>query len=255
MKKLLISALILIIGIQAAFAETFVVGGLTYEILDGKTVAVTRGNYSALTSVDIPESVTYDNVPYTVTSIGDNAFRICSGLTSVTIPKSVKTIGNYAFYRCSGLTSVTIPNSVTSIGDYTFHDCAGLTSVTIPYSVTSIGDYTFLGCWRLTSVSIGNSVTTIGEAAFDGCEGLTSVTIPNSVTSIGERAFDGTAWYDNQPDGLIYAGLVAYKYKGTMPSGTSITLKDGTKVIADNAFYGCRGLTSVTIPNSVTSIH
>ena len=64
----------------------------------------------------------------------------------------------------------------------------------------------------------------------------------------------GTAWYDNQPDGLVYAGKVAYKYKGNMPGGTSITLTDGTSEIAPEAFYGCPGLTSITIPNSVTYI-
>ena len=95
--------------------------------------------------------------------------------------------------------------------------------LTIPESVTFGG--------------ISYPVTSIGDEAFCDCSGLTSVTIGNSVTEIGRRAFDETAWYNNQPDGLVYAGLVAYKYKGTMPSGTSIVLKEGMKGIVGEEFY------------------
>ena len=193
-------------------------------------------------------------IPNSVTSIGDNAFLVCSGLTSVTIPNSVTSIGKYAFYNCSGLTSVTIPNSVTSIGYGAFGGCSGLTSVTvdknngtydsrdncnaiietstnklivgcknttIPNSVTSIGDRAFEGCSGLTSVTIGNSVTSIGKYAFAGCWGLTSVTIGNSVTSIGDYAFTDCS------------GL------------TSVTIGNSVTSIGYDAFRGCSGLTKL----------
>ena len=165
---------------------------------------------------------------------------------------------NYNSYSGSVVIPSTVTSgttySVTSIGSEAFLGCSGLTSVTIDNSVTSIGDGAFYECSGLTSVAIPNSVTEIGENAFYKCSGLTSVTIPNSVTSIGADAFYGTAWYDNQPDGLVYAGKVAYKYKGTMPNNTSITIEDGTTSITGGAFSNCTKLISVTIPNSVTSI-
>ena len=175
-------------------------------------------------------------------------------INKVIIENGVTSIGNNAFYYYSGLTSVTIPNSVTSIGEGAFEGCSGLTSITIPNSVTSIESNTFSYCTSLTSVTIPNSVTSIGNYAFNECSGLESIEIPNSVTSIGDRAFYGTKWYDTHPNGLVYAGAVLYYYKGTMPANTKIDIKEGTKCIYDRAFSGCSGLTSITIPNSVTSI-
>ena len=126
--------------------------------------------------------------------------------------------------------------------------------VIIKNGVTAIGNYTFDGCYKLTSVSIPNSVTRIGDYVFCGCGKLTSVNIPNGVTRIGGDAFSGTSWYFNQPDGLVYAGKVAYKYKGDMPDGTSVTIKDGTKGISDGALSYYEEMTSITIPDSVTWI-
>ena len=94
---------------------------------------------------EIPPTNGHVDIPNTWTSIGEKAFYLCSGLTSVTIPKSVTSIGNSAFWGCSGLTSVTIGDSVTSIGNYAFSVCTSLTSVTIGDSVTSIGASAFEG--------------------------------------------------------------------------------------------------------------
>ena len=158
---------------------------------------------SALTSVEIPNSVTTIDadafhkcsslvsveIPNSVTTIGDCAFCNCYSLVSVEIPNSVTTIGLEAFY-CSSLVSVEIPNSVTWIEVGTFYGCSALTSVEIPNSVTKIGSEAFYGCSSLVSVEIPNSVTTIGDSAFKDCSSLTSVEIPNSVTGIGWYAFD-----------------------------------------------------------------
>ena len=271
----------------------------------------------SLTSVTIPESVTSIGegafsrcssltsvtIPSSVTSIGDTAFSACSSLTSVTIPEGVTTIGASTFYGCSRLTSVTIPSSVTTIGDYAFSDCSSLSSVTIPSSVTSIGEYAFSDCSGLTSVTIPSSVTSIGDSAFRDCSSLTSVTIPESVTEIGNNAFYGvapttlTAAYlpggmskNNLktvivPEGVTsieesafrgcsrltsfvvdsanqyYSainGLLCSKDGKTLvacPGGlTSVTIPEGVTSIGNDAFRGCSRLVSVTIPSSVTSI-
>jgi len=253
MKKLIILFFALIVA-HCAWAYSFTVGGIYYNITSGSTVEVTYGGTTYTGSITIPSAVVYSAVSYNVTSIGVQTFLNCSGLTSVTIPSSVTSIGYDAFDGCSGLTSVSISGSVTSIGDRAFWNCSGLTSVTIPSSITSIGVQTFYGCSGLISVTIPNSVTSIGGQAFYGCSGLTSITIPSSVTSIGDRAFYGTEWYNNRPNGLIYINNIAYKYKGTMPANTSITLNTGTTRIAASAFLGCSGLTSITIPSSVSTI-
>ena len=178
---------------------------------------------------------------------------------NVEIPASinglpVESIETGAFSNCAKLTSITIPDSVTYIGFDAFSGCTGLTSITLPNSIVDISSSTFSGCRGLTSIIIPDGVTYIGFDAFSGCTGLTSITIPDSVTYIGDNAFYNTAWYENQPDGLIYAGKVLYKYKGEMPENTEIKINDGTKVISSSAFWCCSRLTSIIIPDSVTRI-
>ncbi|MDD5792077.1 MAG: leucine-rich repeat domain-containing protein [Erysipelotrichaceae bacterium] len=89
--------------------------GLDAEAKQATVIKMSSDKYYG--KIAIPASVEYNGITYSVTGIGESAFRDCSGLTSVTIPNSVTSIGESAFSDCTGLTSVTIPNSVTSIGD------------------------------------------------------------------------------------------------------------------------------------------
>ena len=224
-----------------------------------------------LTSIAIPDSVT---------SIGGYAFEGCTNLTSITIPDSVTSIGGDAFRDCTGLISITIPDSVTSIGSDAFRNTAyynnsdnwendvlyignhliraelSLSGVyEIKNGTKTIAVDAFWSCHSLISVVIPDSVTSIDSNSFYGCYGLTSVTIPDSVTSIGDEAFYNTAYYnnsDNWENGVLYIGNHLIKAKDSISSAYEI--KDGTKTIADYAFYGCESFTSITIPGSVTSI-
>ena len=220
MKQFLLSIFMLLP--MMASADAVEINGIYYNLNSEKNQAEVTTNPNKYTGdVKIPEKVPYNDSEYNVTSIGNQAFSGCSGLTSVTIPISVTSIGSDAFRDCSGLTSVTIPNSVKSVGEWAFSGCSGLTSITIPNNLTSIEWGAFYWCTGLTSVTIPNSVTSIVNWAFGGCSGLTSITIPNSVTSIGSFAFDGCR------------GL------------TSITIPNSVTSIGNRAFENCSGLTSI----------
>ena len=217
-----------------ASAYDFFINGM-YYFIDGKNATVTKGSsiyrdtyYSG--DVVIPSTVSFKGRTYTITRIDNEAFRDCP-ITSVSIPKTVKTIGYSAFSDCHNLKNVTIGNSVTTIGDAAFFRCTGLTSITLPTSVKEIG-----------------------YEAFADCYGLENISIPNAVTHIGGNAFNKTIWYNNQPNGLVYIGTIAYKYKGDMPNGTNISIKNGTTCISSEAFMDCVGLLSIDIPNSVKEI-
>ena len=210
--------------------ERVQIGDLYYNLdATNQTAEVTyqeRGstsNYPNLTSADIPASVRYDSVTYSVTNIGNYAFENCSVLTSIKIPNSVTVIGHDAFVSCSGLISIELPNSVTRIGTSAFAICSGLISIEIPNSVTRIGAYAFASCSGLTSITIPSSVTQIDYYAFYACTGLTSIiceaqTPPQTITASEKYIFHGC---DNLSSIYVPCGTLE-EYKQSWPLSSSI---------------------------------
>lgn len=143
------------------------VDGINYNLKSDKTAEVTNSNVTG--DIVIPEKITVDGVEYSVTSIGYQAFKNCSDLTSVKMP-SVTSIGREAFSSCSNLTSVAIP-SVTSIGRSAFVSCKSLTSVDMPL-VTSIGVNAFYAC-PITHLSLPATLTRIVDGCFVGTREIT----------------------------------------------------------------------------------
>lgn len=165
--------ILIVIGMLLTFntarAEKQLIDGIYYN-LDGvkKTAEVTfnttkYNSYSG--NIEIPKTVVYKEVTCTVTSIGDNAFRLCKDLASVTLPSTLTSIGKYAFFNCTSLTAIDIPNGVTSIGDYAFN-ASGITSIILPNSVTDLGVSAFSGCGSLKTITLSDNLTQIKKEAF-----------------------------------------------------------------------------------------
>lgn len=142
------------------------INGITVE-----TIGHTAFRYSSVTSVTIPDSVTF---------ISDSAFAYCSSLTNISIPNSVTAIGSFAFEGCTKLESITLPSSLLTISEFLFYDCSQLTTIHIPDSVSSIRQYAFYNCGKLETIRIPVSVTSIGSYAFDDCPSSMTVTYSGS---------------------------------------------------------------------------
>ena len=227
-------------------------------------------------------------VPETVRTVASSAFYGCSKLTSVTLPASVSEIGERAFKSCTYLESVNIPNGITEIKDHLFYGCASLMSVNIPNGVVRIGENAFYYCKKLTDIPLPSSLKTIGDNAFEQCSSLLNLTIPEGVTSIGDCAMMGCNKLKklsmpaslNQLGTGVFKQCLALQTIDLAEGNTTFSVENGmlfdadktsliccpaglkgefvipssVTVIEDYAFYYCKNLTKIRMPENLVAI-
>ncbi len=257
------------------------VDGLQVQKIQGeKGYAIVGIEDKEMTEVEIPSE--YDGVA--ITSIGYRAFYDCDNLTKVVIPDSVTTIGEEAFKNCGGLLSVEMGKNVAAIEHAAFFECYYLSEITLPDSVTSIADSAFWGCLGLTELVIPDSVTSMGDGVFKACDALTVYCEAKSKPSGWSEYWATNSNVEIRPivwdcknndvadDGCIYTVIEGVRYAikdnaanvviqshalKTANIQSSITYKNANYSVAsinEDAFSGCRYLTSAVIGNGIASI-
>lgn len=203
-------------NIQSAYSQAFVTPN---EIVGGPV----NSYFQTIHGVFVVDN--------SITRLGDNAFRSCSGIIKVILPEGLTSIGHHVFFKCNFLESVNIPSTVTTIGDDLVRDCIRLTNLTFDEgsSLTTIGDYTCVSCHALESVRIPDSVTQIGRDVIYDCPNIREFIIPTGLTKIREYMFRG-------------AGI------------TSINVPSNITEIERSGFFECRSLEEVTLPDTITRI-
>lgn len=283
--KLVLLLLTLVGTVSPTFAYDFVSSGIYYNKLSSGTVEVTfkDDSYNSYSGkVTIPETVSNGGTNYKVTRIGPQAFRQCSNLTSVNIPNSVTYISYYVFAHCSKLENIVIPSSVTYLGPNLFYACTGLKKIILGHGIKRIDAY-------LLRNGTGNSVTTIiclaatpptcdDEIDFDGT-GYSKITlyVPTASVSAYKSADYWRRFANIQPantdflvDGVYYQktsnntvevrcesdnNYNSYSGSVTVPSKIRVNgVNYEVTAVGNSAFRGCNDLSSVTLPKTIKRI-
>ena len=237
---------------------------------EGHTYKVTRigkeafMNCKYIRSVIIPDSVKsigdyafedcaelrIINFPQNLQSIQQHAFRGCKSLPTITIPEGVRYIGFSAFEDCLSLQSVTLPDTIEVIESGAFEGCQSLLSISIPKNLERIESCLFKGCTSLCSIDIPYGVKSIELKAFKDCQSLRSIDIPNTIDRIGKRVFEGSGIYNNDAhwdNGVLYVSNCLIKAEDMQTH----TIRKNAKLIAEDAFKGCKSLKSIIFPDTV----
>lgn len=224
------------------------------------------------------EEITEISLPATLCQIGANAFDGTGWLnaqaegavyldsafigyrgtmpagTMLTLKAGTRLIASSALSGADGLAVVNIPDSVLFIGAFAFAGCTSLVQVKLPANLKTVSYAAFRGCSRLVTVELPAGLTTIETTAFGGCNALHYINFPVSLTTVVGGALELADWYADLADGAVYVGHVLYTWKGTMPTDQSLTVAEGTTMVASGALYDRKALGTLVLPDSLVLI-
>lgn len=251
--------------------QSFEIDNLKYSVnndetsvsVTGHSFTITNSNIN-LTDVVIPEQVVNEGITYSVTKIGNSAFKNFSNLKSVTFPESITEIDHYAFQGCSFVVELELPESLVSVGAGAFASMRRLKTIRLPESIKKFYGAVFDCCKELTEVSLPSGLKVVPLNTFFRCDNLTTVSLPADVEyvhpefahecssmknvfiddkNLKYKNIDG-ALYDKSGDSLLYMPALNEK----------MSIAEGTKVITEKAFINCTTMTDLNIPASVIKI-
>lgn len=253
-----------------SFAETYAYDNeidyehyLNLDIPEGLKYT-TYDDYVAITGYDgvenniiIPDRI--NGIP--VTHISSSAFEGNSTIHQIGLPMYLTYIGVSAFYSCKNLEGIVVPASVTTIDRYAFENCSGLESAVILGAVENIYSYTFAGCNSLKNVVLQEGLKTIHQFAFAYCSELESIHLPDSVTTMYEYVFKD-CWklskvnYPLNWTTKANSDYYDYDYSpfANCDALTSIEIPEGVTSVPAKAFYYAYGLNEVKLPSTLKSI-
>lgn len=243
----------LVIASLTLKAETFTIEGLTYTTTTGYECKVSGYTDALPESVIIPATVANNDIEYTVTAIGNDAFSRNKSIQAITLPDGISAIERGSFNECTSLTKINIPEGVTSLASYTFCNCTSLTAIELPSNLTYIGEFCFSNCSGLISVKMPPAIRSIGMYCFSRCSALKDIIIPEGIATLYEYTFYSCASLESivLPSTLTSIGSQCFRYCSSL---STVEFPESLKEIDTYAFAGCSSLVSINIPQNVNRI-
>lgn len=204
------------------------------------------------------EIVLPDSYNGKIYKIHKHAFTYNRAVTKITIPEGINAVGEFAFAGCASLEEVSLPSTIQSLEESAFRNCSSLKSVKLPQSIKRIEAGMFFGCISLQDVFLPQELVGIDHIAFYNCSSLKTLDIPSTVEEVAGDAFSECASLMRDKDGAAYLGNAKTPNMILVDVDnsdiTDYKVKNGTKIICDNAFRKCTSIKNLTMPNSVVSI-